>query len=110
MAEGTRLLSEYGGQTPSRVRIPPSPPFARCTNPGPENRGRGRFGGLGPCFGPFWGVLGCPGGRFRGGLPGPGESGDFVVERGALGVDRVGVVDDQRSKMAWLTSRAMRWR
>ena len=24
-AEGTRLLSEYGGQTPSRVRIPPSP-------------------------------------------------------------------------------------
>ncbi len=25
MAEGTRLLSEYGGQTPSRVRIPPSP-------------------------------------------------------------------------------------
>jgi hypothetical protein len=25
VAEGTRLLSEYGGQTPSRVRIPPSP-------------------------------------------------------------------------------------
>ena len=25
MAEGTRLLSEYGDQTPSRVRIPPSP-------------------------------------------------------------------------------------
>ena len=25
MAEGTRLLSEYGGQTPSGVRIPPSP-------------------------------------------------------------------------------------
>jgi hypothetical protein len=24
-AEGTRLLSEYGDQTPSRVRIPPSP-------------------------------------------------------------------------------------
>jgi hypothetical protein len=33
VAEGTRLLSEYGGQTPSRVRIPPSP-FARtfCKN------------------------------------------------------------------------------
>ena len=25
VAEGTRLLSEYGDQTPSRVRIPPSP-------------------------------------------------------------------------------------
>ena len=25
VAEGTRLLSEYGGHTPSRVRIPPSP-------------------------------------------------------------------------------------
>ena len=25
MAEGTRLLSEYGGKLPSRVRIPPSP-------------------------------------------------------------------------------------
>ena len=25
MAEGTRLLSEYGGKPPSRVRIPPSP-------------------------------------------------------------------------------------
>ncbi len=25
VAEGTRLLSEYGGQPPSRVRIPPSP-------------------------------------------------------------------------------------
>ncbi len=25
MAEGTRLLSEYGGESPSRVRIPPSP-------------------------------------------------------------------------------------
>jgi hypothetical protein len=25
VAEGTRLLSEYGVNTPSRVRIPPSP-------------------------------------------------------------------------------------
>jgi hypothetical protein len=25
VAEGTRLLSEYGHQVPSRVRIPPSP-------------------------------------------------------------------------------------
>ena len=25
MAEGTRLLSEYGAKSPSRVRIPPSP-------------------------------------------------------------------------------------
>src|SRR5271167_2410144 len=29
VAEGTRLLSEYGDQTPSRVRIPPSP-FCRA--------------------------------------------------------------------------------
>jgi hypothetical protein len=29
-AEGTRLLSEYGGQTPSRVRIPPSPFLEVC--------------------------------------------------------------------------------
>ena len=29
-AEGTRLLSEYGGQTPSRVRIPPSPSRSKC--------------------------------------------------------------------------------
>ena len=28
LAEGTRLLSEYGGKPPSRVRIPVSPPFA----------------------------------------------------------------------------------
>jgi hypothetical protein len=27
LAEGTRLLSEYGGKPPSRVRIPVSPPF-----------------------------------------------------------------------------------
>jgi hypothetical protein len=33
-AEGTRLLSEYGGQTPSRVRIPPSPPFVRRSKQG----------------------------------------------------------------------------
>ena len=44
MAEGTRLLSEYGVHTPSRVRIPPSPlpsparhvpqpPLARLGNP-----------------------------------------------------------------------------
>jgi hypothetical protein len=26
LAEGTRLLSEYGGKPPSRVRIPVSPP------------------------------------------------------------------------------------
>jgi hypothetical protein len=29
VAEGTRLLSEYGHQVPSRVRIPPSPFLAR---------------------------------------------------------------------------------
>ena len=27
LAEGARLLSEYGGKLPSRVRIPVSPPF-----------------------------------------------------------------------------------
>ena len=27
LAEGTRLLSEYGGKPPSRVRIPVSPPL-----------------------------------------------------------------------------------
>jgi hypothetical protein len=27
LAEGARLLSECGGYTPPRVRIPPSPPF-----------------------------------------------------------------------------------
>ncbi len=43
MAEGTRLLSEYGDYTPSRVRIPPSPPFACIANRGPEERGRGRL-------------------------------------------------------------------
>ncbi len=26
LADGARLLSECGGQTPPRVRIPPSPP------------------------------------------------------------------------------------
>jgi hypothetical protein len=29
VAEGTRLLSEYGGKPPSRVRIPPSPLWER---------------------------------------------------------------------------------
>ena len=29
LAEGARLLSEYGGKLPSRVRIPVSPPFYR---------------------------------------------------------------------------------
>ena len=29
LAEGARLLSEYGGYTPSWVRIPFSPPFKR---------------------------------------------------------------------------------
>ena len=29
LAEGARLLSEYGGYTPSWVRIPFSPPFYR---------------------------------------------------------------------------------
>ena len=28
LAEGARLLSEYGGKLPSRVRIPLSPPHA----------------------------------------------------------------------------------
>ena len=28
LAEGARLLSEYGGKLPSRVRIPLSPPQA----------------------------------------------------------------------------------
>ena len=27
LAEGARLLSEYGGKLPSRVRIPVSPPY-----------------------------------------------------------------------------------
>jgi hypothetical protein len=29
LAEGARLLSEYGGKLPSRVRIPVSPPFKK---------------------------------------------------------------------------------
>ena len=29
LAEGARLLSEYGAKVPSRVRIPLSPPFIR---------------------------------------------------------------------------------
>ncbi len=29
LAEGARLLSEYGGYTPSRVRIPVSPPLIK---------------------------------------------------------------------------------
>jgi hypothetical protein len=28
-ADGARLLSECGGKTPPRVRIPPSPPYKR---------------------------------------------------------------------------------
>ena len=34
-AEGTRLLSEYGDQTPSRVRIPPSPSRGRRATTAP---------------------------------------------------------------------------
>ena len=42
-AEGTRLLSEYGGQTPSRVRIPPSPFYvARQTVPSGSAKPAGR--------------------------------------------------------------------
>ena len=40
MAEGTRLLSEYGVNTPSRVRIPPSP----LIESGPGDRHRERAG------------------------------------------------------------------
>jgi D-aminopeptidase len=35
VAEGTRLLSEYGVNTPSRVRIPPSPLLPPPPAPGP---------------------------------------------------------------------------
>ena len=37
-AEGTRLLSEYGDQTPSRVRIPPSPSRGRRATTAPAIR------------------------------------------------------------------------
>src|ERR1035441_3145784 len=36
VAEGTRLLSEYGDQTPSRVRIPPSPSPPHIRRPQPS--------------------------------------------------------------------------
>ncbi len=42
MAEGTRLLSEYGGQTPSRVRIPPSPCLIKVRTVMPESRRGGK--------------------------------------------------------------------
>ena len=41
MAEGTRLLSEYGVHAPSRVRIPPSPLHQSPAGAGPST-GRGR--------------------------------------------------------------------
>ncbi len=48
VAEGTRLLSEYGDQTPSRVRIPPSP-FSLGVRLLFEARARARGAG-GICF------------------------------------------------------------
>ncbi len=35
-AEGARLLSEYGGKLPSRVRIPVSPPFSIISGKNPK--------------------------------------------------------------------------
>jgi hypothetical protein len=41
VAEGTRLLSEYGGKLPSRVRIPPSP-FWDTVDGGTVEQGLGK--------------------------------------------------------------------